>query len=1119
MSTYIFNKSFDFQKLPRSSKELKSYTLNNDSPEKLILIVPTGKQKRFYSFSYINDYFNKYKKPVNNLKVFTFEEFVNFTFEKCFPSEKYKIISSNYQFSIIEDILQKYELKFYKKTVVNYSIIRKITDTILSLKSEGFSVNELQNEIKKSNNKSSKNIVKEHEDGVITNLDKFSDLVDIYSAYNSELKDGILDKYDQLIKIANVANSEKINSAYSDNIDDDTIIMVDGFSEFKEPEIKFLQLFNNVRYPFIVIFNNISFNNTNYNKLLSGNISRSKGKLIDHKFKIIEKKHNNLRKKTDKKRDIINFFKKNLFVIDFNVDDKIDLKDLITLVEVNSKHEEVAKIAKLIKYLNLVENIELNKIIISSRNSESYSELFREIFEKEEIPINISERYSLANSNVIILLLNLFELTFINYNTNLLRKVLNNSILKRSDLIEPLDEKNIFQCIDKLKLKNIYGFENLIKKLKVKRNFLVKLIKEDKLDESEKNFIFKEIDKFKLAIKDLNLFYNYFEKKSIKVSINSFNKKFINLIDKYKFLDLIRAEELDVEKYDKYLEKDTRAIRTFLTTLDEFVLITTKLNKNPEFEIKVLFKKFKSIISETKYQIRELFDHGVTFTAIEQTRGIDKQVSILCGAVDGEFPIKFKTDKFLGKALKSSEYIHNCSERQLFYQFLSNGESFYNSFDKDKKKIYIFYPNSKDKNDMLRSPYIDSLLNISDIKMIDKLNSPWFNQITNEEELQSYYSRINHKNVDNKYEDLISYRNLLIDVKTGKLDKNQIDSNSLSKIEKIDEKIFSVTSFEKYAKNPYEYFINYIIRLNQEDEVDTYLNSMDKGNILHKILYSFYMAVQLDQMLLNSSIEIGSPINTDLPKIFPVELEKSKKQDYKKLLKEISNKEVENYKIENPLFDFEIKKIVGDISLVMNNLELEFDKVDKGWGFKPALFEFEFGMNKNSIIPEIELENGVKVKGKIDRVEVRVIDDKLEFLIVDYKLNIKNIKNENEIIKGEAFQFPLYSLALKKIFKEYYKIDSKLISCIYYGLIPKYYKNKFQYMESFMRAESGVKNKLFENYNYIKESGKTSSNELEEIAEENTSSILINIKKGEFPFIDSKNFTFDPNKELKNLVR
>lgn len=1096
MSTLIFNDSFSLETHPKNSNELKSYAINNDTPNDFILILPTGKQKRFFSFNFIRSYFDTHQKPISKLKVFTFDEFTEFLFKISFPKQNYKIISQNYQFSIIEEILKEYTFNFYKSEIINPSVIRKITNTILSLKSEGFTYSELYDELKNTKKKTDTS----HSE--ITDVNKYQDIIDIFGYYETYIKKEVYDKYKILTE---VTNSLKDTNKIQNLIPENTLILFDGFNQFKSLEIELLQTFSSLKFPTLINFNNIDTNQS-----LSFNINLAKDKLLNHKFSISSDNNNN-------SDSISSHLKKNLFNNDFN-DKKIDLSELITIIDVNNKHEEVARIAKLIKYLVLNESQQYSPsdIIISTRSPESYSESFREIFEKEGIPINISERYNLSNSNVIILLLNLIELYSFNFNSKLFIKILSNPILKKSEKLKNIDTLNIITSIQNLKTSNIYGIKNLINKINNQLNKTSQILVNDKLEEKEKIHYEKQKETLNLAIKDINEFYKLIKQPNQSLNANNFANHISNILNEFDILYLIRHDETNPQQYDKYIEKDTRAIREFLNVLEEYKYIQDKISKDRELNIQDQFKKFKSIISETKYQIRELFEYGVTFTSIDQTRGINKKVSILCGATQSEMPIKFKTDKFLGKELPTSQFIHNSSEKFLFFLFLINGSEYYDNEIKSKQ-IFIFYPNTIDGNKLIKSSFIDNLNNIAITTHLDKANSYWFNLITNNEEITSLNATNKFKTNNKLLISTINHKNKLKQEKTGILTNNLLSTNAQNHLNSLKNNTYSTSKLDKYAKQPYEYFTNYILKLNQTQELEEDLNPLEKGNLLHKIMHSFFTTLQIEQ----KPTPLGKPKNNDLQKILPVTLNPEEKDKYKKFLQDISQQEIIAFKRENPLVELDIEKLIGTNSIITKLLDFELKKIEI-LDFKPALFEFEFGMKSNPNIAAIELENGIKINGKIDRIDIKESDGKLEFLLIDYKLNLNNNLSEKSIKEGKSFQFPLYSMAIKKIFAEYYQIPSELISAIYYSFNPKLdTKNNRIYMK-FLMTDTKFFNKEFFKLNpHLSQSGNLSEKELEELSLEHSTEIINNIDKGQFPYQQPpyKPKKYQSEIELEYLVR
>jgi len=122
----------------------------------------------------------------------------------------------------------------------------------------------------------------------------------------------------------------------------------------------------------------------------------------------------------------------------------------------------------------------------------------------------------------------------------------------------------------------------------------------------------------------------------------------------------------------------------------------------------------------------------------------------------------------------------------------------------------------------------------------------------------------------------------------------------------------------------------------------------------------------------------------------------------------------------------------------------ELDRIDKSDLFKPVLFEFSFGtsyLGKSKFQTEYVEIDGLKIQGKVDRIELMKDGEQSSFMIGDYKNRIKGVASNTDVKKCISFQMPLYILAVKNILKTFYNLDAEPMGGIYYGFVPEIIKS------------------------------------------------------------------------------
>ena len=234
---------------------------------------------------------------------------------------------------------------------------------------------------------------------------------------------------------------------------------------------------------------------------------------------------------------------------------------------------------------------------------------------------------------------------------------------------------------------------------------------------------------------------------------------------------------------------------------------------------------------------------------------------------------------------------------------------------------------------------------------------------------------------------------------------------------------YSPTSLETYAKCPFRFYLTHVLGLNPPQEKTFTLSAADRGELLHKTLFSFYkdwMKTHNNSPSENETLEALS------------------------LLKSHAKAEIESYEISGPAWDFMTKEILGDTGYGRGILEKFMEEETRLYrtGIVPKYFEAGFGFrgletafSDEAVRVESKNQKSIFLRGFVDRIDVKEgkdgKDDKSpdEFVIVDYKTG--SHPKYNEIVAGKALQIPLYLKAvenaknIKGIGGFYYKLSKR----------------------------------------------------------------------------------------------
>jgi len=1118
--------------------DLIANSIEKDNLDQVFIIVPTGKLVRHIKNSIVYKYFDKYQKPCSELNVFTIQSFVQYCYNKIIPSGKYRIVSDAYRLALFEEASAKANLQLYSSNHKKLSgaLLQRLADLVYGLKEDGITPNSMQNDI----------IMAEQSNDETVDIARLKDIHNLYLEYQKILSANLLDTHELLRLTKNkLQGLGNLKELFPEN----AIIFVSGFSEFKNPEAELFSLFAKNDVPFAL---NLEYSDRN--GPLFGNLEDNIMTLMNAGFSTYRTFDD---KDLDQKKIEISSFLKRWLFNQIRLAPKTPvLSKMIKIIEINTRAEEVRYIAKLVKYLAIEKKIPLHRMCIAMRQPKKYTNLFREVFSQNLIPMNISDRFDLKTSPITTAVFAILDTVTKHYRReDIHRSLLNTYFSFKDQNGRELDGNNLYSTALQLRMEGgkpragkDYWINKLESELKEYENRLKTLDTTDFEDEIEIINTKRLIRSIERALKDFKAFISIVPENTKKLTPSEFvnlvkedilNKLNVrkNIVDFYKHIENNKDKFSIIEyiQYQEKAEKDARAYTALLDILEEMKYVLNDLYPKATFSLEELTDRFKTSVSAKKYQIREKFNHGINITAIEQTRGIPYDVMILCGAVEGEFPIAYSPETFLGKELKDTELRHIKSEYMLFYQFLTNNNELLNS---EQYQIYITYFKDEGETEIPRSSFVNSLLEIStleqdkriynisqiirDIKNNDPIaveqfkDIPWILSISNEnEKLCNYANELITKDLDTKIDEkkyskeyqkskhALFVENFLENSKNN--NRFEIDIENLSdvareKLMNITDKPFSVSVLDSYASCPFKYFMNYIVRLSQEKDYDNVLSSQEWGNLIHKVLYLFYTELQNEENDIKIKVEAKK---SDLPIIKTVELDKEKHNYYLDKLNKITKNEMSKFHIDNKFFALQKEMVFSDeirmgiLELLLNN---EYYKQEKDWKFRPGLFEFSFGIYTNysseNQIENVELSPKLKIRGKIDRVDFAKSENGLECLIVDYKSSTGSVPSNSDIFKGHGFQIPLYMLAIEKILKENYDVDINLMGGYYYSLKPKYDDKK----KSLDCMKPSLISQNFDSKDYFSKS--KIKKDIREVLNDSLAyaeNIAENIRKGKFP--------------------
>ncbi|NOY39611.1 MAG: hypothetical protein GXO95_05155 [Nitrospirae bacterium] len=230
------------------------------------------------------------------------------------------------------------------------------------------------------------------------------------------------------------------------------------------------------------------------------------------------------------------------------------------------------------------------------------------------------------------------------------------------------------------------------------------------------------------------------------------------------------------------------------------------------------------------------------------------------------------------------------------------------------------------------------------------------------------------------------------------------DSHVLRLIEAME---LTPTSLRTYRECRFRFYLKYIRKLREKEEMSEELQRVDIGNIFHSAIrnvYSRLFGSSLQDGSLKSGVRRQASLFKSQPSDFPV-------VSCEKLTSELKSevlREAKGYDIfrKSPHARLELEVFIEKLRDFVDSENAVFEA-----GWMPAYLEFPVSMKLK----------GMRFRGKIDRVDIfqgPAESARTRGVIIDYKLSEINVRDRTVLDeKFKEFQLPLYRLMLRETIK------------------------------------------------------------------------------------------------------
>jgi ATP-dependent helicase/nuclease subunit B len=680
--------------------------------------------------------------------------------------------------------------------------------------------------------------------------------------------------------------------------------------------------------------------------------------------------------------------------------EQLDLR--IELQPVTNRRVEVDYILNRVKQLVLVEKVPASKIGVTFANLETYVPMLRKALKEHGIAFNLSTGYHLTQSPLMHTYLQVLKVVLSRFDSDAIIDLLASPFLRdeyRADI----------QVFKKLRARQRVSRLEGNWKERVQRylDYLAKP-KSEEFDPDRKNY-----DRYRECFERLTALNDLLQGMRPKYTVAEFRDAYLGVLQTLGLRDWNERGAGPLTTVEQ--EKEYRAFNKFMQLFGHFTFVMTMIHESRELELHELTDRLQLIMNDATYNLREFSNYGIQIMPRLEIQSAECEVLFIGGMIEGEFPRKYRHDIFFNDSereklgLIAGEDLVG-QDRFQFYQLLAGGV----------KKVHLTWPVFENESELLRSTFVDNLAKVVDVEFPGVAGEEWsqsrkrvaerialrMSSGLNPDDLQQlhFLSEAEQQHLKAWPEKL----NVLAQQKQNeKITAWEGNLSANPKITALLESkyagwVYSATELEIYSFCPMQYLFQRVFRVEEEEEVAEIITPLEKGQLLHTILYRFYNRL--------CELKMQTQPRKFLELLESIAQDEFAKMPYSGLRWEL---------VREDFFGREGARSMWEILLDEEQQNLT------QFGLIPSYFELSFGATPGgekdpASVPEPfehkRDDQQVRLKGKIDRLD---LDGLGNMVVVDYKTSKKaSLPNLRKVLDGRSLQLPVYLKVAQHITKD-----------------------------------------------------------------------------------------------------
>jgi ATP-dependent helicase/nuclease subunit B len=678
-----------------------------------------------------------------------------------------------------------------------------------------------------------------------------------------------------------------------------------------------------------------------------------------------------------------------IYRLDQADNEKLKLDKKLALVKYPDRIKETEEVARGIKKVLIDTDINPNRIAITAPDISQYLPLIISSFLRHGVPFTVSNSLQLLHLLPIQHLQLLLEFLSENGELSILKKILKSPFYNYFENTKGIPFEEILNS-----LRAQFDFEIIL-------NQLQKSIEYDKGISSENERIKKEVANKKVLLEVLKNIRTDIEPLTKTFSADDFFNFFISLFDQHDMVNKILKWRENLPQ--KNVADILGTIRTFITGLDIWRSLVTKISNEKIFNNSQTLNLFRLITNNHFHKAYEPHEFGVQILPIQFAEFGSPEKLYVLGLTDSNFP---RTNRHTFKNLPDpiDQFFSDnqlLEDRRLFLKLLQIPE----------KEICISYPEREGDTANVPSNLVLELERITKWEIIEPepaavfSKSDVFSKLEYNRESKSpsngnfpfaffTETELTHFNRQLKITRLRNSLDIPFGIYEGDISSDKISVQFLKDL--FESKEFSVSALDSYANSPIQYFFRKILYIDEPEVFEDWLTPIEKGKMVHRVLYRFYSENRKEQSSLENLLKIAEQEIQKFPFLPSILWD---------LQKEVFLGGENKIGLFPAFFEYEAKQSQST-PLEPRNFEVPFGHFGKRIADKLSIgFEEPY---------EIRVDGDcLKLRGIVDRVEMT---ENGGIVIVDYKTG--DYKSVKDIYNGKSLQLPLYLMAISSLLKK-----------------------------------------------------------------------------------------------------